>query len=58
MFGSLQCYTVGGDLIAHYNLKPPETRAYGVSGNTLTIHEFFSPLAIGEASRSHPRTPW
>jgi hypothetical protein len=42
-----QCVTIENFLVAHYDLKPRDTRAYGVSGNVLTIHEAFTYLTIG-----------
>ncbi|KAJ6506324.1 hypothetical protein C8R47DRAFT_1037475 [Mycena vitilis] len=33
-------------LVAHYDLKPPDVRAYGVSGNTLTIYEGWAHLGL------------
>ncbi|KAJ7983209.1 hypothetical protein DFH06DRAFT_1266665 [Mycena polygramma] len=33
-------------LVAHYDLKPADVRAYGVSGNTLTIYEPFAGLGL------------
>lgn len=45
----LQCTTgVENYLVAHYDLKPPDVRAYGVSGNNLTIYESFIHLSVGE----------
>ncbi|KAK0191723.1 hypothetical protein F5146DRAFT_929354, partial [Armillaria mellea] len=35
-------------LVAHYDLKKPDVRVYGVSGHTLTIYEAFIHMAIGE----------
>jgi hypothetical protein len=43
----VQCHTAEGFLVAHYDLKPPDTRAYGVSGNVLTVHEAFTQLSLG-----------
>jgi hypothetical protein len=40
------CTSEENYLVAHYDLKPPEARAYGVSGNILTIYEPFCSLAI------------
>jgi len=40
------CATAENYLVAHYDLKPPDVRAYGTSGNTLTIYEAFSHLTI------------
>ncbi|KAJ7124430.1 hypothetical protein C8R44DRAFT_619743 [Mycena epipterygia] len=40
------CTTADNYLIAHYDLKPADVRAYGVSGNTLTIYEAFSHLTL------------
>jgi len=40
------CMTSNDYLVAHYILKPPDVRAYGVSGNILTIHEASAHLAI------------
>lgn len=46
-----QCTTVAENyLVAHYDLKAPDTRVYGVSGNTLTIYEAFGDLAVGWSS--------
>ncbi|KAJ8095183.1 hypothetical protein PM082_010405 [Marasmius tenuissimus] len=39
------CTTTDNYLVAHFNLKPPNERAYDVSGNTFTIHEPFIHLA-------------
>ncbi|EGO04163.1 hypothetical protein SERLA73DRAFT_82221 [Serpula lacrymans var. lacrymans S7.3] len=33
-------------LVAHFDLKPPNIPVYGVSGNTLTVHEGFAHLVI------------
>ncbi|KDQ28684.1 hypothetical protein PLEOSDRAFT_173292 [Pleurotus ostreatus PC15] len=33
-------------LVAHYDLKPPQQRVYGTSGNTLNIYQPFFPLAV------------
>ncbi|KAF5358768.1 hypothetical protein D9758_008570 [Tetrapyrgos nigripes] len=33
-------------LVAHFDLKPPDVRAYDVSGNTLTVHEAFIHLSV------------
>ncbi|KAF4600400.1 hypothetical protein EYR40_005962 [Pleurotus pulmonarius] len=33
-------------LVAHYDLKPPQQRVYGTSGNTLKIYQPFFPLAV------------
>ncbi|KAJ7685965.1 hypothetical protein B0H17DRAFT_1073017 [Mycena rosella] len=38
------CTTADNYLVAHYDLKPADVRAYGVSGNTLTIYEAFERL--------------
>lgn len=40
------CLTSEGCLVAHYDLKPQDTRVYGVSGNVFTIYEAFAHLAI------------
>ncbi|KAJ7775627.1 hypothetical protein DFH07DRAFT_87201 [Mycena maculata] len=40
------CTTADNYLVAHYDLKPADVRAYGVSGNTLTIYEAFAPLTL------------
>jgi len=40
------CLTAENGLVAHYDLIPPDMRAYGTSGHTLTIDEAFSHLAI------------
>ncbi|KAJ7618587.1 hypothetical protein FB45DRAFT_1033788 [Roridomyces roridus] len=33
-------------LVAHYDLKPADVRAFGVSGNSLTIYEAFGHLSL------------
>ncbi|KAK0455633.1 uncharacterized protein EV420DRAFT_1272137 [Desarmillaria tabescens] len=33
-------------LVAHYDLKKPDVRVYGVSGHTLTIYEAFVHMAV------------
>jgi hypothetical protein len=48
-----QCHTADNFLVAHYDLKPPDTRAYGVSGNVLTIHEAFTYLSLGGFGTYH-----
>jgi len=40
------CTTADNYLVAHYDLKPADVRAYGVSGNNLTIYEAFSHLTL------------
>jgi len=40
------CITPENFLAAHYDLKPPEVRAYGVSGHVLTVYEVFAHLTI------------
>ncbi|KAL0948848.1 hypothetical protein HGRIS_008969 [Hohenbuehelia grisea] len=40
------CTTAENYLVAHYDLKPPHQRAYGVSGNTLKIYQPFFPIAV------------
>ncbi|KAJ7075733.1 hypothetical protein B0H15DRAFT_916632 [Mycena belliarum] len=40
------CTTADNYIAAHYDLKPADVRAYGVSGNTLTIYEAFAPLTL------------
>lgn len=40
------CLSEEGHIVAHYDLRPPGSFAYGVSGNTLTIHEAYSSLCI------------
>lgn len=40
------CFTSDNNLVAHYSLKPPDVPAFYVSGNTLTIHESLSYMAI------------
>jgi len=40
------CTTADNYLVAHYDLKPADVRAYGVSGNTLTIYEAFAHLTL------------
>jgi hypothetical protein len=40
------CVNAENCLVAHYDLKPPDIRAYGTSGNTLTVYEAFSHLTI------------
>ena len=43
-----QCTTVlENHLVAHYDLKPPDVRAYEVSGHTVTIYEPFVHIATG-----------
>lgn len=44
----VQCTTADNYLVAHYDLKPADVRAYGVSGNNLTIYEPFAHLTLGE----------
>ncbi|KAF8148823.1 hypothetical protein B0H34DRAFT_668233 [Crassisporium funariophilum] len=39
------CTTMDNFLVAHYDLKPSNVRAYDVSGNTLTIYEQFAHLS-------------
>lgn len=43
-----QC-TVGTEnrIIAHYDLKAADVRAYGVSGHTLTVEEEYVHLLVG-----------
>jgi hypothetical protein len=43
----LQCISEENYLVAHYDLRQPHMPAYGVSGNTLTVHESFCHLSIG-----------
>ncbi|KIJ59787.1 hypothetical protein HYDPIDRAFT_100096 [Hydnomerulius pinastri MD-312] len=40
------CLSEENYIVAHYDLRPLDVPAYGVSGNTLTIHEAFSHLCI------------
>jgi len=40
------CLSEENYIIAHYDLRPPNVPAYGVSGNTLTIYEAYSHLCI------------
>ncbi|TDL18406.1 hypothetical protein BD410DRAFT_793312 [Rickenella mellea] len=40
------CTNASGYRVAQYNLKPPGQPAYRTSGNTLTISEAFSDLAV------------
>ncbi|KAJ6599517.1 hypothetical protein B0H10DRAFT_721423 [Mycena sp. CBHHK59/15] len=40
------CTSADNYLVAHYDLKPADVRAYGVSGNTLTIYEAFAHLSL------------
>ncbi|KXN92570.1 hypothetical protein AN958_06538 [Leucoagaricus sp. SymC.cos] len=40
------CTTNENYLVAHYDLKPPNVRAFDVTGNTLTIYEPFAHLAL------------
>ncbi|KAJ7186207.1 hypothetical protein B0H12DRAFT_1246742 [Mycena haematopus] len=40
------CTNAENFLVAHYDLKPPDVRAYGVSGNNLTIYEPFAHLTL------------
>jgi hypothetical protein len=47
-----QCHTVDNYLVAHYDLLAPDTRAYGVSGNILTIHEAFTYMTLGTFARN------
>lgn len=42
-----QCLSEEDYLVAHYDLRQPHMPAYGVSGNTLTVHESFAYLCIG-----------
>jgi hypothetical protein len=50
----LQCISEENYLIAHYDLRQPHMPAYGVSGNTLTVHESFCHLSIGRLLFSIP----
>ncbi|KAJ7062751.1 hypothetical protein C8F01DRAFT_985944 [Mycena amicta] len=40
------CTTADNYVVAHYDLKLPNVRAYGVSGNSLTIYEGFAHLTL------------
>ncbi|KAI6035850.1 hypothetical protein EDC04DRAFT_3032467 [Pisolithus marmoratus] len=40
------CLSGEGYIVAHYDLRLPSTVVYGVSGNTLTIHEAYSHLCV------------
>ncbi|KAJ7277544.1 hypothetical protein C8J57DRAFT_1309566 [Mycena rebaudengoi] len=40
------CTNADNYLVAHYDLKPADVRAYGVSGNNLTVYEAFGPLTL------------
>lgn len=40
------CISEENYLVAHYDLRQPHMPAYGVSGNTLTVHESFCHLSI------------
>jgi hypothetical protein len=40
------CVANEGFVVAHYDLKPPNTRAYDVSGNVLTVYEPFAHLVV------------
>ncbi|TFK53295.1 hypothetical protein OE88DRAFT_1676456 [Heliocybe sulcata] len=40
------CISADNILVAHFNLKPPRTHAYGSSGNVLTIYEEYAHLAM------------
>ncbi|KAI6096750.1 hypothetical protein F5141DRAFT_1190974 [Pisolithus sp. B1] len=40
------CLSEEGYMVAHYDLRPSCMAAYGVSGNTLTIHEAYSNLCV------------
>ncbi|KAI6155899.1 hypothetical protein BKA82DRAFT_15046 [Pisolithus tinctorius] len=40
------CLSAEGYMVAHYDLRPPSIAVYGVSGNTLTIHEAYSNLCV------------
>ncbi|KAK7001673.1 histone-fold-containing protein [Favolaschia claudopus] len=44
------CTNADNFLVAHYDLKPVDVRAYGVSGNNLTIYEAFAHLTLGLAA--------
>lgn len=48
---SPQCLSEENYIIAHYDLRPPNVPAYGVSGNTLTLYEAFSHLCMGKPRR-------
>ena len=43
-----QCLSEENYVIAHYDLRPPNVPAYGVSGNTLTVYEAYSHIYMGE----------
>ncbi|KAF9457396.1 hypothetical protein BDZ94DRAFT_1273304 [Collybia nuda] len=40
------CTTTDNYLVAHYDLKPPDVRAFDVTGNNLTIYEHFFHLTL------------
>lgn len=40
------CFSGEGYMVAHYDLRPSCMAVYGVSGNTLTIHEAYSNLCV------------
>jgi len=40
------CLSEEGYIVAHYDLRPPNIAVYGISGNTLTIHEAYSSLSV------------
>jgi len=43
-----QCTSIDNVLVAHYDLKPPDVRTYGiVSGHNLTVYEPFAYLSPG-----------
>jgi len=44
-----KCISADNHLVAHYDLKPPNVRAFDVSGNTLTMYERFAHVALGES---------
>jgi hypothetical protein len=48
----IQCISEDNYLVAHYDLRQPHMPAYGVSGNTLTVHESFCHLSIGRLQLS------
>lgn len=50
----LQCLSEENYIIAHYDLRPPNVPAYGVSGNNLTIYEAYSHLCMGTSALSRP----
>ena len=43
-----QCTTAENYLVAHYDLKPLDVKAYDVSGNNFIIYESFQHLTPGE----------